>query len=266
MLNILKSDFYKLKKSKAFWICAGLCIVMGVLMVVAYEANIQWDLNNQAQTDHDYIQALEMSKAASAVWGLAQFLPMNFNVLIVGVFIAVFVTSEFIYGTVKNTLSRGAGRMKVFFSKCIVCGISAVVMQVLFIGSVLTAGAIIWGFDPQGISTASSVFGVIGSQILVIVGFSMLFTCVSTAIRSNGGSIAVNILCATVISTVFTAIGLLLGTNIALNDYWIGGVVSKLASVTSASGDIIHGVIVAVAWGVASMIIGTALFKKQDVK
>lgn len=40
----------------------------------------------------------------------------------------------------------------------------------------------------------------------------------------------------------------------------------KLASVTSASGDVIHGVIVAAAWGIASMIIGTALFKKQDVK
>lgn len=100
----------------------------------------------------------------------------------------------------------------------------------------------------------------------MILSFAMLFTCVSTAVRSNGGSIAVNILCATVISTLFTAIGLLLGTNIALNDYWIGGVVSKLADVTSASGDVIHGIIVAAAWGIASIIAGITLFQKADVK
>lgn len=266
MLNILKSDFYKLRKSKAFWICAALCVVIGTTMVLALQGDIHRDLTQFGPGDHDYESALIKSEAASAIWGLAQAVPMNFNILIVGVFIAVFVTSEFNNGTIKNTLSRGAGRIKVFFSKLIVCGTAAVIMQILFLSALIIAGSIVWGFDPQGISTFSSVVSVLLSQILIIVGFTALFTCISTMIRSNGGSIAVNIMCATVISTLITAVGMLLGTTLVLNDYWIGGVVSKLAAVTTASGDVTHGILVALAWGTASILMGMTLFKKMDVK
>jgi len=265
MLNILKSDFYKLKKSKAFWICTALCLVFGVLMVTAFHVEIQSDLSRFGPGDHDYDNALLKSQAASAVWGLEQFLPMNFNVLLVGVFIAVFVTSEFSYGTIKNTLSRGADRVKVFFSKFIVCGLAAVIMQTLFISALLTAGSIVWGFDPHGLSTPGSLLSVILSQMLAILSFAALFTFISTAMRSNGGSIATNIICSTMVSMLFTALSMLFGGNIVLNDYWIGGVVSKLATVTPASGDVAHGIIVTAAWGIASVLVGTTLFNKMDV-
>lgn len=266
MLNIIKSDFYKLKKSKAFWICAALCVVFSVLSVVAYQANIQRDLSFQNPADHDYIQALELTKHVSAVWGLEQFLPLNFNILIVGVFIAIFVTSEFTYGTMKNTLSRGADRVKVFFSKVTVCGTAAVIMQVLFLSGLLVAGSIVWGFDPHGISTIGSLLRVLLLQLLVILAYTTLFTFISTAIRSNGGSIATNILCATMISTFFSALNMLFGYKIVVNDYWIGGVVSKLATFAPASGDVLHGILVVFAWSIASLLVGIILFKKQDVK
>lgn len=266
MRNIIKSDFYKLRRSKAFWICAALCAVFGIFIVAAFHVEMQVDLAIQNPMDHDYVTALENSQNASAMWALAQFLPMNFNALIVGVFISVFVTSEFIYGTIKNTLSRGAGRMKVFLSKFIVCGAAAVVMQLLFISALLAASSAVWGFDPHGVSTFGKLFGVILSQLLVILGFTALFTFISTALRSSGASIAANIMCATMISTLFSAFSLLFGAKIALNDYWIGGVVAKLAAVTPAPGDVTHGLIVTVAWGIASIAVGTTLFKKLDVK
>jgi len=266
MRNIIKSDFYKLKKSKAFWICIVLCVIFGVFAVVAFQANIQRDLSSHNPADHDYLQAVELTKVTSGVWGLQQFLPLNFNTLFVGVFIAIFVTSEFVYGTIKNTLSRGADRAKVFFSKLLVCGTAAVIMQILFIAALLAAGAAVWGFDTQGISTAGSMVRVLLSQILVIISFTVLFTSIATAIRSNGGSIATNILCATMISTFFNALNMLFNYKIAVNDYWIGGVVDKLANFTPAPGDILHGILVVLAWGVVSLLVGTALFKKQDVK
>lgn len=266
MLNIIKSDFYKLKKSKAFWICVVLCAVFGVFAVVAFQANIQFDLSSQNPADHDYLQALELTKVTSGVWGLQQFLPLNFNTLIVGVFIAIFVTSEFGYGTMKNTLSRGADRVKVFFSKLVVCGTAAVFMQILFIASLLASGSIVWGFDTHSIATTGGLIRILLSQILVILSFTVLFTAISTAIRSNGGSIATNILCSTMISTFFNALNILFNYKIAVNDYWIGGVVEKLANFNPASGDILHGILVVLAWGAVSMIIGTTLFKKMDVK
>lgn len=266
MLNIIKSDFYKLKKSKAFWICAALCVVFGVFAVVAFQANIQRDLSFQNPADHDYIQALELTKNTSAVWGLQQFLPLNFNTLLVGVFLAIFVTAEFFYGTMKNTLSRGAERVKVYFSKIFVCSAAAIVMQLLFIASLLVAGSIVWGFDPHNISTIGSLLRVILLELLSILSFTAVFTLISTAVRSNGGSIAINIICATMISTFFGALNMLFNYKIVVNDYWIGGAVAKLASFTPASGDILQGTLVTLVWGVVTLLVGITLFKKQDVK
>jgi len=264
MLNIIKSDFYKLKKSKAFWICTALCVIFGIMMVMAIHTETQIDL--QAGAGHDYETALQNSIDASAVWGLKQFLPMNISALIVGIFISVFITSEFSYGTIKNTLSRGADRVQVFLSKFLVCGVASVVMQILFMSALIVTGSVVWGYDPQGVASTGGLISVVLSQLLVILGFTALFTFTSTAIRANGGAIAVNILCSTIISTFFSALGMLLGIKIHVNDYWLGGVVPKLATIPTVSGDVLHGIVVVLAWGIAAMIVGTVLFKKQDVK
>ena len=264
MRNIIKADFYKLKKSKAFWICAALCLMLGVVMVAAIHAETQIDL--QAGAGRDYESAVATAAQASGVWALKQFMPMGISALVVGIFIAVFISAEFSYGTIKNTLSRGADRAKVFLSKFLVCGTAAVIMQLLFVVALITAGSIAWGYDPHGVASLGGLISVILSQLFVIIGFTALFTFISTSIRANGGSIAVNILCSTVISSLFSALALLFGIKIAVNDYWIGGVVSKLASVTPVTGDVTHGLIVVAVWGIASIIGGIALFKKMDVK
>jgi len=58
--------------------------------------------------DHEAAVMAAMAKAASRRWSLTQSLPTNFDLILAAVFVAVFVTSEFGHGTVKNMLSRGA--------------------------------------------------------------------------------------------------------------------------------------------------------------
>ena len=265
MINLLVSDFYKLKKNKAFLICVILCIVIGALMVPAYEANLQADLKYES-TDHDYVEALEISLQTSAVWALKKFLPFNYNALLIGIFIAVFITSEFTYGTVKNTLSRGVERSKIFLSKFLVCSAAALLMQILFILMLVISGSIVWGYDTHSISSFSGVIRVVLTQLLAILSFTALFTFISTAIRAYGGAIAIIILYTTVISTVLTAFSLIFGFRESTRDYWLGGVIYKLAAVTPLPGDVSHGITVVLIWGILSLVIGIILFKKMDVK
>lgn len=266
MLNLLKSDFYKLKKSKAFWICTVLCVVFGIIMVAAIQMDLTKELANPNMDNPEYVQALEMSKNASGVWALNYFLPLGLNVIFIGVFIAIFVSTEFGYGTMKNALSRGADRIKVFLSKMIVCSCSSVVMLLVFMLAVLSAGSVAWGYDPQGVATFSNMLGLVLLQILLILAYTALFIFISMTMRSNGGAIATNILCATMATYLFTALSMLFGGKVDLNNYWIGGAVSKLATVTPVAGDVIQGIIVAIAWGIASILVGTTLFRKLDVK
>lgn len=266
MLNLLKSDFYKLKKSKAFWICTALCIVFGIIMVVAIKMDLTKELAIPNMDNPEYVQALEMSLNASGVWALGYFLPLGLNMVLVGVFIAIFISTEFGYGTMKNTLSRGADRVKVFLSKIIVCSCSSVVMLIMFMLAVLVAGSVTWGYDPQGTATFSNMLSMVLLQILLMLAYTALFTFISMTMRSNGGAIAANILCATMATYLFTALSMLFGGKVDLNNYWIGGAVSKLATVTPAAGDVVQGIIIAIAWGIASIALGTTLFRKLDVK
>ncbi len=266
MLNLLKSDFYKLKKSKAFWICTALCIVFGIIMVIAIQMDLIKETAIPNVNNPEYVQALEMLSNASGVWALSYFLPLGLNVLFVGVFIAIFVSSEFGYGTMKNTLSRGADRTKVFLSKIIVCSCASIVMLLLFMLAVLTTGSVVWGYDPQGIASSSNMLAMVVLQMLLMLSYTALFTFISVTIRSNGGAIAANIMCSTVATYLFTALSMLFGGNLDLNNYWIGGAVSKLATVTATSSDVVQGIFVAIIWIMASILVGTALFRKQDVK
>jgi len=264
MLNILKSDFFKLKKNRSFWVCVLVCIAFGVLMVVAMQVGMSRAVANP--NDPEFGQMVDMISKASGVWALEYFLPMGFHIMIVGIFVAIFISSEFSFGTIKNTLSRGADRAKVFFSKFLVCSSAALVMLFMFIIAILTAGSIVWGYDINGIATFSSMLGMVSLQSLVIVAYTALFTFVSMTIRANGGAIATNIICTMMASTLLGAISMLFGGNINLSDYWLEWAASKLATLTPASGDVMQGIIIAVAWGIASILIGTVLFKKQDVK
>ncbi|MFP3155008.1 ABC transporter permease [Lachnospiraceae bacterium ZAX-1] len=268
MRNILKSDFYKLKKSKAFWICAVLSLVLGVFLVIAMQAgmNIAQSELERVATDPEYRSMLAMVPNAGGAWMLGNILSMGLNTIFVGVFVGIFVSSEFVYGTMKNTISRGAGRIKVFASKFFVCACAALLMLLTFMAAALVTGTAIWGFDPNGIVTVSGMLGMILPQVLLTLAFTALFTFISTTLRSSGGAMAVNIICVTMASTLLSALNTLFGGRINLNHYWIGGAMNKLATITPASDDIVRGVIIAVCWRVAALLFGTIVFKKRDVK
>jgi len=261
MLNTLKADFYKLKKSKAFWICSLLCIAIAVLMVVAMQAGI-----SRAPSMSDPQEAAQftaLAEKASGVFALEQFLPMGFNLIFIGVFVAIFVSSEFGFGTMKNALSRGAERIKVFFSKFIICSGAALVMLFLFIAALLTVGSIVWGF---GTATFTGVFGLVFLQALIVIAYTALFVFISMTMRGTGGAIATNIISVTMTSTLLGAISMLFGGSFNLSDYWLDWGVSKFAVLSPPSGDIVQGILIALGWGIASLTVGTILFKKQDVK
>jgi ABC-2 type transport system permease protein len=266
MLNILKSDFYKLKKSRAFWICAILSVLFAAFFVTSIQTGKSIAQKNPDLRNHKIVEMAEAAEGITGASSLALVLPMGFNIILVGVFVAIFVSSEFTNGTIKNTLSRGAERAKVFFSKFIVCGTASLIMLIAFIFSMLTAGSFAWGFDPTGTVTFVSILGLISLQMIIILAYTALFTFISMTMRSNGGAMATNIICVLMVSMLLIGVSILFGGKIDLSEYWLEWALSKLAVLSPSSGDIVQGMLIAFGWIIASLIAGVTLFKKQDVK
>jgi ABC-2 type transport system permease protein len=258
MLNILKSDFYKLKKSRTFWICALMCVLISVFLVAAIRQYLI--LGNPRVSEQELA---DMREESSAIWALEYLLTMGFHLIISGAFTAVFISSEFRYGTMKNALSRGAARIKIFFSKFAVCSIASLVMLFAFMLTLLAAGTVAWGF---GTAELPGLISMMALQSLMVLAYTALFAFISMNLRSNGAAIAVNIICVTMVSLLFFVISMLFGDTIILSDYWLEEAVSILATTTPAPGDVIRGILIALGWGTASLTVGTVLFKKRDVK
>lgn len=251
MSNILKSDFYKLRKNKAFWVCTFVSIALAAFFVVILQGG-----GTNAE-DVAGRGAAEM---------LAQVLFTGFNIFVIAAFVPIFITAEFQYGTMKNTLSRGAERTKVFFSKFIVSTCAALTMLIVYILAFLAVGSIIWGYDPNGLGVSSGLIVMVCLNALMLVAYTALFTFTSMILRGTAGAIATNAGCLAIVSLLLGTISTIFSETFNLADYWIGWGVSNLATLTPASGDIIQGIIIALAWGVASIAAGTTLFKKTDVK
>ena len=260
MRNILKADFFKLKKSRAFLICLLLILALGVLIVFALQAAF-------TITESVGPEAIPgMTASPGGAWALGQVLSTGFHLVIIAVLTALFVSSEFVYGPMKNMLSRGAGRLSVFFSKFLVsCAASLAILFVYMLAGLVT-GTLLWGFDPAGLVTASGMLGMILPQTLLTLSFTAVFLFISTTLRSSGGAIAVNIICATMVSTLLSALNMLLKLDIDLGIYWLEGAIGRLATITPDSGDVVRGVIVGLVWMAVSLAAGGVLFRKLDVK
>ena len=261
MVNILKSDFYKLSKNKAFWICTLLSATVAVLVVVAMQAGINRAMGN---VQGGPITAI-MADMVSGAGVLTIAIPMGFHLIFIAVFVSVFVASEFQTGTIKNVLSRGAGRTEVFFSKFITTIVASLIMLTAFVLGVIITGTVLWGFDPNNQITILGFIIMLSLQSLTIIAFAALFTFTSMTLRGTGGAVAANVISVTMASTLFTAVSLLLPGDFNLSDYWLEWGVSNLATYAPASADVIQGIIIAVIWGVMSLVVGAMLFNKQDI-
>ena len=138
MLNLLKSDFYKLGKARYFWVCliltmalaAGTVFLMDFTYKMAGEQMAQQVEQKQQAMDENGINVTTQGVPASreelsASRQMVAFFAGN-TTLILAVLISLFVGSEFNHGTIKNIASKNYSRSQIYASKLaagVLCGI-----------------------------------------------------------------------------------------------------------------------------------------------
>lgn len=256
-MNIIKSEFYKLKNSKPFYICLLVCAALAVFLALAIQMGV-------VARGTENVAAIADSISAVAL--LEQILGLTFLPTLFAIFVSLFVSSEFHNGTMKNYVSKGINRVQIYLSKLAVCGVAVLAMYVVNVAISLIVGTMLWGFDPYGVATVSNVTTLLLGEGLLLLAYTSVFVLVSMWLRSIGASIAVNICAVSLFPTLLMAINYIIGDSISLSNYWISGNVSALATLTPESGAVLLGVIVGLCYLVGGTIAGSVLFKKIDIK
>ncbi|HWT76912.1 MAG TPA: ABC transporter permease subunit [Mobilitalea sp.] len=261
MNNILKSDFYRLFKSKSYYICAGVAVFLLVLNIcLAKWLIVSTNQGDVANTILPYKDGIS--------YGLTVF--ANSNILmIIAIFTAIYITAEFAHGTMKNAVSKGFSKLQIYLSKLTVMTVAAfLILFVTFLAGVISASIITGTVGDFTSKYIEYILKIIGIELLLNLALTSVLVMVAMVFRNLGGVIAIDILGVLSLGTlIFNILELIFDGKIKFTEYSLLNNISFYFQNQTATGsDYLRSTIVGIAFLVVFAALGTLIFKKADVK
>lgn len=257
MSNLLKYDFYKLIRSKSFYICAVISLLLSTLAVY-----FSADLYNAT--------GYNLFKPYDSLIGISDGLASSSLLIIIA--IVTFIPSDFSFGTIKNMISSGANRVNIYLSKLIVS--CAIVFSYLFVNMICCGitGAIMGEVGEYTRDTYLTLLKVFGYTFLVLMTLVSICVMISFLIRKKSIVITVAILVNTV-ATSFIApiidfcVKLIPSVEeFSSMKYFPGSYLGVGMSIDSMpQKDLITSLIVCAVYIIACSVIGILVFRKVDI-
>lgn len=196
MKSLIRSDFYKLRKAKSFWVCMILAVALAVFSVLIMDFSVKL-MDKVPQQAAQEEAALEESglnistdgiPMSSADLNASNMLLMQFagtTTILISIFVSLFVGGEFSHGTIKNLASKNHTRTQIYLSKIIVSVIAAIVMTLLYAVVATGLGTALWGFGKVDSSFVANACKGIGIEFLLVSAFTAVFVMFSMLIRQR---------------------------------------------------------------------------------
>jgi len=209
MLNCLKSDFYRVFKSKSFYICLGVTAGASLLFILI-------------------LGIAEASLNGKFMFGFG--MASNVVAITTAIFVSIFVTSDYSSGMMKNYVSGSISRTKIYFSKYIVC---LTIPIIFLLASTLLSGLAGTAAFGYGVAFSGAEFAEIIIKILLgillLSAFVSLFFFFAVWVRSPGGVIAINISMLMVVDLILLILAFSIPSLRNIPDYWLTQNISDVA-------------------------------------
>lgn len=253
MKQLLRFEFRKLLRSKAFYVC--LAISVAFILITALTVKVM--ASELTKVDPNYnttYTGLSMIKDA--------FSNGSFTIL-GGIMISILVCEDFSSDTLKNIYARGYSRQNVFFAKlisCLVAFFSVYVIDVLL--SLLFGTFLFDGFGTAGTNYVGSLIGIIFlSLAYFVIFFTISYLCRKLSLAITFciiGPLGMNLLL-NLGDTLIKKLG-----DFKISEYWIDGRLTQMAKADVSGGQIIGAVVISV---VVIALMGVLVFlinRKRD--
>ncbi len=259
MSRLLKSDFFRLFRSKSYYICTAIAVFLFNLGLIAF---------------------FIMDKASSKMEGYSSTLPKDGltlglyafgdqdNRIILAIIVGIFITSEFTHGTMKNVISKGFSRIHVYLSKLITMIVAAymLIFATIITGTII-GSILVGGFGDFSTDILVHILKTVGIELLLYAAFVSLLVFVGMTIRNNAGTISINILGVTIfIPTILQIFEMISKNKIHFTYVDLASNIAIYASLQSQPTEYLRSFLVAVVYFVIATAFGLLAFKKSDVK
>lgn len=278
MINLLKGEFYKLFKSRAFYICAVVAVVSVIFvygMLITADGIEKGKIENGTVGVHVY----EDSRQDDAVSLLEQMTSLDvlqqlygsFGGFITVVFVSIFVVGEYTNGAVKNVVGKGYTRGKIFAAKYISTSAATALLQLVITVVSILCGSVILTDQTFDSAFLKDMFQFVGIQFLLGTGLSGVGILIAELCRTLGAGITISIGIVTFSTMVTGALDLLVrlampDTKFSFADYWLLDLMEKCPLKDIGTDFAVRTVFVGIAWLVFTAGFGALHFKKADIK
>ena len=281
MLNLIRSDIFKLRKAKYFWILLfiNILLAVGTVYLLDFTYKLAGDsMEAQLTQEQAALDDAGMNVSVegiptghdqlSASGQLLTFFAGN-TTLLMSVLISLFVGSEFNNGTVKIIASRNYSRLKIYLSKPLVGILASILFTLVFVLAATLTATALWGFGDVSGSYASQLLLKGALELLLGASYVSLFVMFSFLIRQSGGSLAANICFLEFTSLVVTLGEMLihhfLGRTVTLSDYLPDMCMTALTQNPDRN-TLLRAALVGVCFLLVPTLVGAANFRKRDIK
>lgn len=279
MINLLRGDFFKLRKSKAFYVCI---IVIIAFVLFTYGIYLIGDKVAQQQAEQQVADGnvqfkIEVSEEAvkNALWdnvNVVDMTQMMFNVcstLATAIFASIFVYADYAGGALKNIVGKGYARWKIFLSKFMVTNAAVLIIQIIMVFAVWILMVVFAG--PERITAAdySNLLKYTLTQMLLGIAWTAIMMVINQFCRNLGMGIAICVsilFFSQVISSGIDLILKYLKSGVKFSDYWIPELIGNCPTVNIEGDILVRIVLSSVVWLVIALVAGTIHFQKADVK
>lgn len=265
MMNLLCSEFYKLKKDLSLRIMAGLLVLMTF---------VQFGLNdlmeNVLRTEGGQEEMME-TLAQIGILEIFHGMFANTNAIIFAtVFLCCFVINDYGSGMIANFVGKGYKRAEVFLAKFFAAEFGAVLLYLLTALSTLLFGILFRGTEEINAAFYHNFGDFLALHILYLTAYSAVIILVCTMTRSMAAGILISVLGIMLFSNFMgQGIDLLLssaGIKAGVSQYWIVTIIASCPVRDIPSRFVTVSGMAAAFWLMASMAAGMLWFEKKDVR
>ncbi len=222
MSRLFRFELRKLLRQPSFYICLTVLVGLTFMGIYSTYALSRLFLSETGlPLDPSALAGLGGMTAAEQ---LRRALDSSNLTMILGIFIALFICSDYTEGTAKNIIGRGYTRTAWMTAKLGTVLIAALLFSAACLVTTFAAGVAFFGLGDPG---KAELIPAVPIQLLLILAHAALFALFSFMLRKTGGAIAMNLLVPTVISLILTILDVLIFKEESkLADYWLPSVLS----------------------------------------
>jgi len=262
MINIMRADMYRILRGKAIYITFAIVLVLTILMVYIFRSAP----NIGVTIDDPYfmVAAETMSGAIAATMALGSMDNLTAFFLVIFSIIAV---DAFACNAIKNELSTGASRTKLFMSKWMLSSLVSIGLMLLYLLISVIFATTVDGFGYWGDGLFLDVLQAFGAQAVITMALCSVGVFLSFTLRKSGAVIGIYLavifaptMILALLSLAFPDVMDLLRFD--LNSQY--GVFAQMA--TQSATDIARGFAIGLGFLIVSIVGGIMLFKRAEIK